>query len=292
MKRFAILATGAALLLVSAGAPAQPPGAVPRPGDEYEITLAYESSSNTSEGSSSSTRGRSVFLERLVAVRSDGLELEYDLPKGTSQEDRDREWMFPARVLRRSTGEMVLLNQAELELRLGRLLNAAKWSRDVCGRWMFTWNAFRIECDPAAVLETVGALDLRSTDLREGAAYRDPNGRSPGTLARLADGPGGARFATSLEIDPAATIRARAEADVAVGEIMRKPVTLEEAMRKRAGEQVSGTIAVTFDARPGDGAWRQIKVTRLTIQAAGKEESQTRTETLERRLISGGQRHE
>ena len=54
-------------------------------------------------------------------------------------------------------------------------------------------------------------------------------------------------FAVMLEADPAAVRRARAEADVATGEIMQKPVTLEAALRERAKEQVSGTISVTFE---------------------------------------------
>ena len=259
----------------------------PKPGDEYEISKRYETSGQASDGSSGSSRGRETFLERVLATREGGLELEYDLAKEATAQDRARIWQFPVRVFRPSTGPMELLNRPELEARLEHWLERARWTRAVCGRWIFTWNAFYIECDPQSVVKILEALDLRSVDLREGAAYQEAGARGPGTLTRKA-GPNGETFAASMEVDPDAVRRARAESDVAIGEITRKPVTLDAALRARADEGVSGTISVTFESDAGGHAWRRTRVTKVETKGLdGRSETQITTETVERRPVSG-----
>ena len=94
-------------------------------------------------------------------------------------------------------------------------------------------------------------------------------------------------MAVELEADPDAVRRARAESDVAVGEIMHKPVTLEAALRERAKEAVSGTISVKFDTDSDGNVRRRTKVTKLqTRKADDSSETEVVTQTLERRLIS------
>ena len=265
------------------------PQSAPKVGEEFEIDKRYETSQQTSDGSSSgSSRGRDIILERVLGVREGGLELEYDLPKDTTAEDRARNWQFPVRVFRLSSGPMQLRNRPELEARIERWLKAAGWTRAVCGRWIFTWNAFRIECDPQSVIKTVEALDLRSADLREGAPYQETEARGPGTLTRKAVGPNGVTFAVEMQIDPDGVRRARAESDVAVGEIMQKPVTLDAALRERAKESISGTISVTFDTDSAGNVRRRTKVTKVQTKGSdGRSESQTATETVERRPVLG-----
>jgi hypothetical protein len=276
-----------ALLLAANNARGESPQSAPKVGEEYEITKSYETSQQTSDQSSGSSRGRDTILERVIRVREGGLELEYDLPKDTKAEDRARNWQFPVRVFRPSSGPMQLLNRPELEARVEGWLKAAGWTRAACGRWIFTWNAFRIECDPQSVIKTVEALDLRFSDLREGAPYREPEARGSGTLTRKAAGSNGETFAVAMEIDPDAVRRARAESDVAVGEIMQKPVTLDAALREHVKESVSGTISVTFDLDTGRNVRRPTKVTKVEIKGPdGRIESQTTTETVERHLVS------
>lgn len=272
--------------LPASNARGESPQSAPKVGEESEIDKRYETSQKTSDGSGSS-RGRDVILERVIGVREGGLELEYDLPKNATAEDRARNWQFPARIFRRSNGSMLLRNRSELEARVEVWLKAAGLTRADCGRWIFTWNAFRIECDPQSVIKTVEAFDLRSADLREGAPYQEAEARGPGTLTRKAAGPNGATFAVLMEIDPDRVRRARAESDVSVGEIMKKPVTLDVALRERAKESVSGTISVTFDTDSVGNVWRRTKVTKVEGKRQdGQFESQTVTETVERRPAS------
>jgi hypothetical protein len=281
------MATIVALVLLANNARSASPQSALRVGEEYEISKRYETSEQTSDGSSGSSSGRDVILERVIGVREGGLELEYDLPKDATAEDRARSWHFPARVFRSPNGSMQLLNSSELESRVEGWLKAAGLTRAACGHWIFTWNAFRIECDPRSVIKTVEAFDLRSADIREGASYQDIEARGTGTLTRKAAGPNGATFAVVMEIDPDAVRRARADSDVAVGEIMQKPVTLDAALRERANERVSGTILVTFDTDPAGNIRRRTKVTKVeTKRPDGRSETRTATETVERRLVS------
>ena len=284
MLFMAIIAT---LVLPANNARGESPQSAPKVGEEFEIEKRYETSQLTTDGSGSS-RGRDTILERVIGVSEGGLELKYDFPKDATAEDRVRNWQFPVRVFRLSSGPMQLRNRPELEARVDGWLKAAGWTRAVCGRWIFTWNAFRIECDPQSVIKTVAALDLRSADLREGAPYQETEARGPGTLTRKAAGPNGATFAVVMEIDPDGVRRARAESDVAVGEIMKQPVTLDAALRERAKESVSGTISVTFDTDSAGNVRRRTKVTKVETKGPdGRSESQTVTETVERRRVSG-----
>jgi hypothetical protein len=276
-----------ALLLFTNVARSESPQPAPKVGEEYEISKKYETSQQASNGSSGSSHGKDTILERLIGVREGGLEMEYDLPKGTTAEERARNWQFPVRVLRRTDGSMQLLNRAELESRVDGWLKAAKLTRAACGRWIFTWDAFRIECDPQSAIKTVETFDLRSADIREGASYRDAEARRLGTLTRKAVGQNNATFVAVMEIDPNAVRRARAESDVATGEIMQKPVTLDAALRERAKENISGSISVTFDADSTGKIIKRTKVTNVEIKGPnGSSEKQTVTETVERRPLS------
>jgi hypothetical protein len=90
-----------------------------------------------------------------------------------------------------------------------------------------------------------------------------------------------------MPVDADTVRRARAESDVVVGEIMKKPVSLDAALHERAGEIVSGTISVAFETDPAGNVRRRTKVTKLDIKRPdGRSETQTVTETLERRPIS------
>jgi hypothetical protein len=259
----------------------------PQVGDTYEITLVKDSAQQGSNGSSGSSHDKDTIIEQVTGVRVDGLELQYDLPSTTTADERARSWKFPVRVFKPFGGPAQLLNGLELEARLDGWLKAASLSRTACGRWIFTWNAFRIECDPQSVIKTVQTYDLRSADLHEGGLYKDSEASSAGKVARKAGGLDGEILAVEMPVDADAVRRARAESDVVVGEIMKKPVSLEAALHERAGEIVSGTISVAFEMDPAGNVRRRTKVTKLDIKHPdGRSETQTVTETLEQRPIS------
>lgn len=288
MNWIAVIA-GFTTLLTATSAMAASSGFDPIAGEQHEIVVSYETSQRGTDGSSGSSSGRDAILERVIAVSSLGLELEFDLPTDATEEDRARTWKFPARILQSSDGTMRLLNGDDLENRIDRWLTAADMTREMCGRWIFTWNAFRIECDPESVIADVEAINLLSTDLREGAVYQQPGTLGSGTLSRVSDGPNGATYSVTLAVDADAIRRSRAESDVVVGEIMQDPVTLDAALDERSKESVSGTVEVTFDVDPSGNPSRRTVVTTVeTVKADGVRETDRRTVTVERRVDSGG----
>lgn len=283
MLRVLALATG--LLLQTLAAHAREPQPGSRVGDVYEIRIESVASRSSNQGSSGDSNSNYLFLERVIAVRDAGVEVEFDLPEDVSAEDRAPAWQYPVRVLRPPHGPLQLLNGPELERRIAAWLTAARVPREACGRWYFTWNAFQIECDPRSVMETLAHMDLRPSDFRDGAPYQDARARAPGVLRREARGPDGAVFAVEMEVDPEKVRRERARADAVVMEISGDSPALRSARQARSAERISGTIAITFET-DGAGGVRRTKVTALEIGGPnGLRETETVTETVERRLV-------
>lgn len=254
-------------------------------GDAFEITLIQESAQTSGE-SKGSSYDRDTIVEHLIAIRPDGLELEYDLPKEATADERARNWQFPARLFRSESGTYKLLNGEELESRLTNWLKTAGWTRDVCGHWIFTWNAFQIECDPQSVIETVQAFDMRVSGLRDGASYTENGAQGVGILQSQSAALDGATYTVELAVDADRVRKSLAESDVAVGEIMQKPVTLDAALREHANQGVTGTITIRFETDAVGRIIRKTKVTkRKTEEKDGHMTRETISQTLERQQI-------
>jgi hypothetical protein len=274
---------GAALISWAAAAHAVPVQAAA--GEVYEVSLEYQTSSETSDQSSSSSNGRDTLIERVIEVTPEGLALEYDAPAEPElPHGRQDQWQFPVRVFKPLEGPMRLLNSAELEARIEQWLEHTETPRSACGTWYFTWNAFQIECDPQSVIETLERFDLRPARLSDGAMLDDPIALAPSPLVAAADG---RSYVVEMYIDPDAVHRERAQSDVIVAEIMGKPVTFEDALNVRAAEDVSGTITITFAVDAAGNVRRRTRVTKLeTRQSDGVVESSTATVAVERHLLS------
>jgi len=252
----------------------------------YEIVQSYKTAEQREGGSSGTSSGRNTLIERVIGMQKDGSELEFDMPASASAADRARTWQFPVRVFKPASGSLQLVNKDELEARVDKWLKAAGMTRAACGRWIFTWTAFRIECDPESVVATLESLDLRSGELSDGAPYRVPGAKGVGQLTATAVSGGGVTFTASVELDPDEFRRGQAESDVVVGEISQQPISLEDALKKRTSESVSGTIAVTIETDSRGQALRRTTITRIEIRGQdGRHEERTMTEVVERRLL-------
>ena len=183
-------------------------------GAVFEISRDVESSQKATDGSTASSTDRDTLVERVVSVSPAGLELEYDLPKDTSAEDRARQWQFPARVLKPPSGPLQLLNRTELAARAAAWLKAAGLTDAACGHWYFTWNAFKIECDPQSVVETIEGFDLGPDNLAAGALYKDSEALSAAPLTARAAPPGSTALFAEMAIDADAVRRDHAQAHV------------------------------------------------------------------------------
>jgi len=268
-------------LLIAIAGPAA--ATAEKAGDSYTITSETRTSTRTGDQSTSTSFDRNAISERVVAVRADGVELQYDANDGSSDANGPNDWRFPARIFRPASGKPQLLNRAELEARRDRWLAQAKLPRTMCGHWYFTWNAFKIECDPQSALEVIAAFDLRSVELRNGAPYRDAGASDAAPLRKTASASGGAVYTVALLPDAAKVRRDRAQSDVVLGEVSRKPVTLETALRAHAADQVTGSITIAFETDAAGVTVARTKTVKLRIKPStgAAEESET-IETLRR----------
>jgi hypothetical protein len=278
----------AALLLGCNGADAQNVRPAANVGDVYQIDVEGHSSSQSADGGSGQSSSGFGLVERVIAVRESGVELEFDLPDEATADDRARTWQYPARVLRSHPGPLQLLNGPEIETRIGRWLEAAQIPRSACGRWYFTWNAFQVQCDPQSVIADLAPVDLGAVELRDGASYRDVDALGSTVLRRTHSGPDGETYVATLQLNPEAVRRERAESDVVVAQIMeRETVSLESALAARSSDRISGTISVRFVVQPDGHNVRRVKVRQVEIvEAGGNRETTTSTETVVRRRVT------
>lgn len=277
----AILATA-----LAASAPAASMDAAA--GQTFLITRSYETRQQSSSGNSGSSSGTNALIEKVIAVRDDGIEVEYDLPGEADAAARAREWTLPARVILARQGGMRLVNGNALNARLEQWLASAGWDRKVCGRWIFTWNAFKIECDPQSVLKTIEAYDLRSIAAKDGAEFGDSAAAAPVRLERKTSAAGKPVFEARLILDPKKFHRAEAESDVVTGEITGQPITFDTALARRSKDKVDGTISVVLETNADGEVIAKTRTTKVRItHPDGTTEVREAIETLHRTRPAG-----
>ena len=283
-----VLAITVALLLQPAEVAVAEPAFQDRVGDAYEVELLSVRSGQSSDGSTNRSRSGGALVERVVATSEDGLVLEFDHPSGTSAMDRARDWTLPARVYLGRDGSRVLLNEDEVRQRIDAWLALGEISREACGSWIFTWTAFKIECDPQAVLETLDAYILRPESLREGASFREPGALAAVPLAMRPSEFGGRAYTAQAQLDPDVVRRERAEMDVIIAPMLgQEPVTLEDALTTRSGERISGSVTTTFETDEQGRVVRRVRTMVIEIvEPDGVVEQETRTVTVRRRPMS------
>lgn len=276
-----------ALLLALLLAPTCALASGEKPGDEFRITLIHKSESEGDDGSSSSSGGGHEYLERVLDVRSNGVERVYDIPLEPSDEGRLINWQFPVRVFEADDGSVQILNREELEQRRDAWLDAAGIAADACGSWYFTWIAFQVECDPDAVLEAIRAIRVQPKELSEGASFDHPAALQPGLLKSLERNGSGSAYVAHMSVDPDYFHRAAAESDVVVGEIMREPISFEQAYARRITEPLTGMIEVVFEATADGRVWKRVtSIETIKTEEDGGIERSVSTETLEREPLA------
>lgn len=259
----------------------------PQVGDAHELSLERKTETKDSEGSSGNSFDRWTIVERVIAVREDGVELEYDHSGDTPEGERKSEWRFPARVLRPAAGPLQLLNADELEVRLEEWLEAAKWTREICGRTIFTWNAFTIDCDPQSIIEVIESYEIGSGNLEDGVPYRDSLAAMSAPLTRTKNAHGGATFTAEMPIDAEQIRDGRARSDVGVAQIFGNELTLEDARKAHADDAITGTVTVRFETDgSGEVMWRTREINRQIRDPSGKTETVSTTEKTMREVIS------
>ncbi len=248
-------------------------------GATFEITASYRTT-HESEESSGSSGGKNVYLEEILAVRADGVEKRYSLPtRPDRQTDNLANWQFPVRVLEKADGTRQILNREDMETRRDAWLNAAEISKDACGAWYFTWNAFQVECDPDSILLAIDGITIQPMELHDGAMFAYPGAQTPAVMRQTASDEDGKHYQIAMLVDPDTVRKSSAESDMVVGQIMKNPISFEEAYAKHQAVDIAGTITVLLDAKPDGRVWRRTVTTNLTlIGPDGETERQTSTQ--------------
>ena len=250
--------------------------------EPYLIISTRES--NNGRGGTSFDRDTILISRRQSDER--GTEVTYDLPPSASAAERAASWHFPAAIRFAPDGSRVLVNEAELASRVDPWLKLGGYTREACGHWIFTWNAFKIDCDPLSVLETASEFDMGPTDPQDGQPIRNEAASAPGTL-KLVKSQGSSRtYTVEFELDPERVMQSRAESDVVVGQIVNKPITLETALAAHRNESISGQITERFETDgTGQIVRRTTETTIRSIDNDGKESVATSTRTLEKHTL-------
>ena len=181
-------------------------------------------------------------------------------------------------------GTARLVNADELETRNSDWRSGADISDDACGSWYFTWNAFKVECDANSVIADLEAFRLPILHLKEGIEISEPGAVGAKPLLLTHKNPH--RFRADFDLDPEVIRQARAEEDVIVSQIFGDdPITFEQALERRAEEEISGRLTTTLEL---DNQGRVVKRHRLsTIFIAlpdGLSERQTSSQTTIREI--------
>ncbi|GGO99535.1 hypothetical protein [Stakelama pacifica] len=266
-------------------APAHPatPDAAPQAGDVFALEKELRTETSDSSGSTGSSFDRDTLTERVIATRPNGMVLEYDIANAAS-ETRDSNWQFPVRVLQAQDGSIRHLNRDEVAARVDPWLKKAGFSRQDCGKWIFTWNAFQIQCDPDLALETVKQFRLPIA-LTAGEPFQHPMALKPSPLDYIAGEKAASTYRATLTINPDAVKRQEAETDVEVARLSGKTLTLDEAQSAHAKEKISGTITVIFRVDANGGISSRETTTKVAIEAPdGTVKNRIATETLTKSL--------
>jgi len=190
-------------------------------------------------------------------------------------------------ILRRTDGDLTILNHDELKLRSDTWLQSANIDSSLCGSWYFTWNAFQIVCDPNSVISLIKPLNLR-INLKNGELYSEPSAISENPLVLLENNLNSRAYRVDLELDPNTIREEKAETNRIVSEISGTTSPLIKG--KASGDpppQYRGDIQITFRTNPAEQVMEKTSVaTIVTSFADGRTEQETATTVIRRSLQS------
>jgi hypothetical protein len=272
--RFALLTLTAALLL-----------AAPATAQDYVLRLEYEAETTGAEGDvTSSSSGRQAIAERVIAATAQGTEVEYALPWDDEDIRGNEKWMFPVRLMVAPDGSKTILNAPELLARNAAWLAEAEWTREVCSRWVFSWTAVQIRCDPAAAIEAVDTYGMRPGTIAEGQPFALEGALGPVTLTRAGEQDGRIVLTGSGLVDPAYIREREARGALVVAEVSREALTPEEAEAKAATISATGTLTVTFEIDADGMVWKRVDRSEITLVGSAFSDGISRAEQTVTRL--------
>lgn len=259
--------------------------ASPTAAQDYVLALEYSNSSEgTDGGSSSSSRGSQAIAEQVIAVTGDGIEAEYTIPDDPEKIRGNERWMFPARIRITADGSKTLLNPDELAARNAAWLAEAQWPREMCSRWLFTWTAVQIRCDPEAAVEAVESYGMHPGRIAEGQPFALKGALGPVVLVRTGGADGRSVLTGSGPVDVAYLREGAARTALVVAEITGKTLTLQAAQAQAAAITASGTVSVAFEVDAAGMVWKRTDRSEIIVTGDPDGDETRRAESTVTRL--------
>lgn len=206
----------------------------------------YETKSEWVDGSgSSSSSGGQVLIETYLGETEVGKLYNYDLPRDEDGKSNSNFWYFPAHVVEKSDGSLVLADREGIEKRIDQWLVQRKWPRKLCGRWSHGGGfPYKVDCDPDSILRQIAELDLRFPKLVEGQTFEHPLGKEPAVLQPSEDSENSLKAVFELSTDAAR--KDEVEQALILAEMLDEDLTREQAEAEALETSYNGSITVEF----------------------------------------------
>ncbi|MEQ3744817.1 MAG: hypothetical protein ABNH53_01100 [Henriciella sp.] len=256
-------------------------------GSVFEVRVAYENESAGGE-SSGNSRGHNTLIERIIKVDPTEIVAEYErIPsprRYVGEQPNLIDWDYPATISVLDSDELTLQNLEEIEARNTEWRQAAGIPDEACGLWYFTWNAFKIECDPNSVIQGLEAFILYNNEILDGQKIEEPGALEAGILTTVSTDP--LILQAEFELDSEIIREERAQEDIIFSQIMQgETLTLENALQVRATEQISGTLKTVWEMDELGRVWKRTRNSNITIEfETGETETLTQKQTTTRTL--------
>lgn len=227
------------------------------------LLLEYKNSSETEDGSSSSSNGRQSLIETVVDRTAEKTVLEYDYPHVDNGRNKAGFWYFPAKITVSSDGTRHLTDRSAVEQRIAKGIEERGIPVEACGKRTHGGGfPFKYDCDPDSVLKQIEPFILEETGIYEGATYSHPAGLLPVSLRR--DERAKNTLLAVFQIAPDVFRSRKIEQDRIYSEMMNEAFSPIEAQRHAEQTDYVGTISVRFELDEAATVSRRIETTIIT----------------------------
>lgn len=210
-------------------------------GTVFKVEVKY-----SNRGTNGSSSGHTSLIERVIEVNSSSIVLEYDLPPGIPEKQKQTYWQWPAIVELNPNGSILLRNFHEIQQRNENWRIEAGFPKSTCGQWYFTWNAFKIECDPNSVIDELEPFLLHYGNISEGKSVNEPGTLTPAPLKRTEKGENS--FEAQFLIDPEFVRKSYVEQELIAAQILgEEATTLEEMISAQRRNEIEGTSTLNLE---------------------------------------------
>jgi len=240
----------------------------------FEIIIRYETRSEGNRMTGSSSGGYH-YREEVYARTGDCRLRRFDVVDDPEHSRPLALWKMPV-LLRECAGQPAeIANREAMVARRDAFLSAAELPPEACGRHYFTWDVFKIECDPEAVIDTVERIDLSSLALQDGAHFLVRDTETRLTLTQAESGPDGRRTFTGRgTIDPEVLREQKASAIMVIAEVSGEEISLEQAMARIAEHRFAGEVSVKLMEEPAED-----RITLTVVSETSETDAEGNTET-------------